>query len=159
MGRCIITMSLLKTLLLTTSIFLAFSLSGCEKKPTYSYLMLHPNHLQELYSQCSEDAVSASQPCDLIARAQADFAALVNQRQQDPERFGARIMQEQENSVFLRSKFNLAQQTYHTAGATQSKAEDLQKMHAELDKAEQDYQQSREEVKVLLAVIAATSMV
>lgn len=121
--------------------------------------MLHPDSLQQAYNKCVQQVVASSLPCEMIMRAQADFTELTNQREQDPERFGARVLQEQENSIYLKSKLDAAWQAYKIVGASKPTLENLKIMRLALDKAESEYQASAEQVKILLAVIAATSRV
>ena len=161
MGRLRLKMTLFRNLSLgVTALALIFSLAGCfESKQSYSYLMLHPEHLQKLYNQCVQQVVAPELPCELIMRAEADFTQLTNQREQDPERFGARVLQDQENSIFLKSKLDSAWQAYQIVGAAKPTIENLKTMRMALDKAESEYETSSEGVKILLAVIAATSSV
>jgi len=145
---------------LGSGLLLVLSLLGCcGEKPTYSYLMLHPTYLQQVYNQCVQQVVDPALPCDTVMRAQADFTDLTNQREQDPERFGARVLQEQENSIFLKSKFEAAWKAYKIVGAANPTLENIKTMRVALDKSESEYQASAERVKILLAVIAATSTV
>jgi len=138
---------------------LAF-LSACEaEKPTYVSLMLHPAALQKSYNRCVEQVADAGFPCEIVLRAQADFTELSNQREQDPERFGARVLQEEENSVYLKKGFDSAWQAYQKVGESKHTLEALKQMRLELDQRESSYKTSVLSVKILLSVIAATSMV
>jgi len=146
--------------MLALGLTLVVALSACgEEQPTYSYLMTHPTDLQHIYNGCVEKVVEAAVPCETVIRAQADFTDLVNQREQDPERFGARVLQEQENKIYLKKQFEAAWQAYTQVGASQPPLEKLKQMRLELDKREQAYRASEEQVKTLMAVIAATSSV
>jgi len=139
---------------------LSFFLNGCQdKKPTYLYLMLHPQYLQREYNHCVEEVADPALPCETILHAQADFTNLINQREQEPEGFGARILQAQENSISLKRKFEATLQAYHTLGSSKPSTADLAKMRVILDQAQAEYEKSKEIVKILLAVIAATSLV
>jgi hypothetical protein len=131
-------------------------IAGCgQRKPSYHYLMLHPHYLQDVYNQCVEEAAKTAWSCQTIMRAQADFMALSYQREQDAEGFGAQILQAEENSAFLKQKLHVALQAYKPLPNSQ----DLKKRHLELDKAQNSYKASLEKVEVLLAVVAATSVV
>lgn len=144
-------MTFINQKLLFLGLLLLASLSACEnEKPTYAYLMQHPDYLERSYRACAEQGTS-SPPCDTILRSQADFVGLINQREQDPERFGARVLQEEENKAFLRKQFKTAQKAYQQ--------ESQEKLRLEMDKREQAYQASVLRVNTLLAVIAATSSV
>lgn len=121
---------------------LMLMLSACQaQNQNYSYLMRHPEYLQQAYNQCI-DGKKPLLSCEVIIHAQKDFDTLVKQRQQDPEAFGAQIMQAQEESAYLKAKWLASKQTT-----------------TEYENAEAAYHQSSEKVKILHAVIAATSMV
>lgn len=68
-------------------------LSGCQQTLSYDYLMQHPAILQKEYVSCQ---VEASAQCDQVVHAAEDFRALVQQRGDNPELFGLRIMQAQQ---------------------------------------------------------------
>jgi len=134
-------------------------LSGCwEEKSSYFYLMSHPDYLQMSYNRCVEGIIDSTRPCSRIRQAHADFVALIQEREQNPEGFGARILQEQENAIYLKAQFSAAQQAYYAIDRSKSSA-DLQKQRLELDKKKSDYQASGEQVKILLSVISATSSI
>lgn len=126
-------------------LFLIASLSSaCGEKTTYDYLMQHPDFLQQRYHHCIEHSSDSQAACNTIMRAQNDFAELVNQRDQDPEGFGARVLQEEENRAYLKQQFHTAEQKNNAS---------------EIDKSKQAYQAADLKVKILLSVIAATSNV
>lgn len=76
-------------------LFVFLLMSGCEK-PTFSYdyLMQHPNVLQDEYQTC-EQTKSTDQRCKIVKQATDDFLQLANERNQEPEVFGLKIMQVQ----------------------------------------------------------------
>lgn len=70
-----------------------FVLFGCQQKPSYDYLMQHPEVLQKKYEQCR--AQSTAQ-CDEVVRAAEDFRLLTQQRAENPELMGCQIMEAQQ---------------------------------------------------------------
>ncbi len=154
-------MSPFRSLILAAASLLCCALlTGCwEEKPVYSYLMLHPDYLQRNYNQCVQQVVDPALPCETILRAQADFTALTNEREQDPERFGARVMQAQENTVYLKRRFESTLGAYQKAGRAKPSVEAFKEMRMELDKRRAQYKASKNKVNFLLSVIAATSMI
>ncbi len=139
-------------------LFLLALLSGCfEEKSSYSYLMLHPRDLQTNYERCLE-GIRASGACSTIRQAHNDFIALIHEREQDPEHFGARILQEQENAIYLKTTFKASLAALASLDHSQA-IPNLQKLHLELDQKKSAYQASEEQVKILLSVISATSSI
>lgn len=69
-------------------------LSGCQKPLTYGELMQRPELLQKEYEDCRGQT---STQCDEVVRAAEDFRLLVQQREEDPEAFGYRIIQAEQN--------------------------------------------------------------
>jgi hypothetical protein len=146
--------------LLSVYLIFIFLISGCwEGKPNYLYLMVHSDYLQQAYNKCVQEIISPALPCELIMHAQADFTSLVNQREQDPERFGAQVLYEQADNISFKLKFEKALAAYNGLGKTHPNIEELKQARLELDKARDEYKLSNEKVLILLAVIAATSTV
>jgi outer membrane murein-binding lipoprotein Lpp len=131
----------LKNQILSISCILlsTFFLSGCSQKESYAEFMQHPQRLQAAIKNCEQKSYDY---CDAARQAEQDFEALVEQRVDDPELFGQKIMQEQQLLVQLQQAFHQAQQTG-----------DAEKLAA----AEQAYRLQNEKTKTLYAVIIATS--
>ena len=144
------------------TVILLLLLSGCrewEQDNPYLYYMLNANNLQTAYNKCVQEVADSALPCDIIMRAQADFTLLSNQREADPEKFGAEVMQAEENAVYLKSQFDKTVQAYQELGKTNPKLEVMKAKRVELDNVQKAYKQSSEKVQILLSVIAATSNV
>jgi hypothetical protein len=126
-----------KTGILCSSLFL---LSGCNQTPhDYDYLMTHPDILKDEANRCQAiEAADAS--CGLARRATHDFSALVYNRGVDPEGFGSRI---------LKAQTQLAE--------TEQALQRMSGMPKQV--MEKDYQQQRNSLEVLLAVVSATTNV
>lgn len=73
-------------------------LIGCTPPHSYSYdeLMMHPPLLQTEIQYCQ---ARTSSYCSEVNRAAGDFMKLALEQQNNPEKFGERILQEQMNSV------------------------------------------------------------
>lgn len=146
--------------ILLVYLFFIFLMTGCwEQKPTYLYLMVHPDYLQQSYRRCVQEAMSPTLQCEIIMRAQGDFTSLINQREQDPEGFGVKVLQEQANNISLKLKFTKVLSAYHELDKNSHDIEALKHARFELGKAKDEYQLSNEKVLILMSVIAATSAV
>jgi hypothetical protein len=115
-------------------------LNGCNQSPRdYDYLMTHPDVLKDEVNRCqAEETATAS--CDLARRAAHDFSALVYNRGVDPEGFGNRILKAQTQLV------ETEQTLQHMSGTPKQVME-------------KDYQNQRNSLEVLLAVVSATTSV
>lgn len=71
----------------------SFLFSSCNLSLTYDYLMQHPERLQKEISRC---AISDDASCILVKEAAQDFIELVNERREDPEEFGLKILRAQQ---------------------------------------------------------------
>ena len=143
-------------------ILLALSslLLGCGgDKYSYKNLMMHPPALQRYYNACVQEIAPESLPCETVMQAQADFTILSTRRQQDPERFGAEILQVEENMVYLKDQLDQTIASYTALGNTNAGLEAIKTKRVELDKAEAAYQLSVDKTQILLIVVAATSSV
>lgn len=126
-----------------------FSLSGCKESDTYSYLMLHPSILQQDYERCEESGFEG-QNCDLVRKAGEQFALLVDERRENPETFGLKIIQAQQSLAVAADKLQLAKQNL-------AKAPSDSKNQQTVDAAEKDYHDQHLQMRILLKVIRATS--
>lgn len=69
---------------------------SCDHSLSYDYLMQHPLALKRALLRCGEEDTSA---CQEVRRAAEDFSELINERRQDPEKFGETILKAQQNST------------------------------------------------------------
>jgi hypothetical protein len=115
-------------------------LNGCDHSPRdYDYLMTHPDVLKDEANRCQVVETSDAS-CDLARRAAHDFSALVYNRGVDPEGFGNRILKAQ-------TQLAETEQTLQRMSGTPKQV------------LEKDYQQQRNSLEVLLAVVSATTSV
>ena len=104
-------------------------LCACQQHPvTYDYLMQHPDVLQTEAENCN-NASDTQKSCADVKKAARDFMDLVNARAREPEKFGQQILA-------LQNEIGQLQ----VSGNDQAK-----------------YQQDQQQLKVLYAVVAATS--
>lgn len=125
-------------------IMLAF-LTGCKREAlTYSYLMQHPDSLKKEVLRCQSNAektnMQATQ-CEMVMSAAANFSALVEAQQSEPEKFGERIIAAQSACVSAKRAFEESQKS----------------AMVRLSEIEKAYQAKCEEVAVLLAVVGLAS--
>ncbi len=149
-----------KLLTLSVAALAALFMSGCkEQKTSYLYLMTHPDYLQQVYNQCVQEAAPSYLPCEIVMQAQADFTALVNQREKDAERFGAQVLQAEADSIFIKNKFQAAWKAYDSVDKNNTNIEEIKKMRLDVDKTRDEYKESSNKVKILLQVIAASTTI
>lgn len=120
----------------------SLALSACEDKKTYSYLVQHPLVLKKAYDACQtepQDTSAAKADCEVVMSAANYVSAIINDVQVDPERFGERILDEEAN---------LANKKAAALAACKESATSLS-----CDQAKKAYDDLREEVSVLLAVL------
>jgi hypothetical protein len=114
-------------------------LTSCQKEENYDYFMQHPDVLYKAVEICQQQ----NHPfCADVNLASNDFSALVNERAEDPELFGQKIMQEQARAVNL---LQIYQQTQQIGDVGKVKS------------AARAYRSQKTKIKILYAVILATS--
>jgi hypothetical protein len=119
--------------------FMASFLLGCHEEITYTYLMQHPHRLQTVLDECQHQTYSY---CDEAHRAAQDFAVFVDQRAENPELFGQKIMEvQQQLALSLKNYLQVKQE-----GNAES-----------IKVAEQAYHAQKDKLKILYAVVVATS--
>lgn len=148
-------MSLIQYVLLAV-VFLG--LAGCQN-PNYSldYLVEHPLLLKDEIEYCQSLAnktPAQAQRCETAMTAGATLMALLSERQQDPEKFGQRVIDNEVACVKARQAYQAAQQG---ADVKQLRGNELQEAHKKVAEAKQLYEDKRKEVKALLAVIGMNS--
>lgn len=124
-------------------------LAGCKESMNYSYLMLHPNMLHQAYAAC-EEASFQGQDCDLVKKAGENFAALVDQRREDPELFGHKILLAQQTVSLMADHLSETQQQLSAKPQDPTLQEQVKTM-------QKTYEDQQLQVKVLLAVVRSTS--
>lgn len=67
-------------------------LAGCKPCQDYQCLMTHPDVLQKQVSLCVNNPRST---CEVVEKADRDFAAMVAEERQNPTGYGMKIMQQQ----------------------------------------------------------------
>lgn len=136
---------ILKWLVLFFGVFL---LLGCKPKSAYLSLIQHPEELQSQLADCQGN--NTSDVCKVIKRAAQDLVIFNNQRQDNPEKFGLRILQAQQTLVNTHENLLLAERelSAHSDDAALAK-----KVSALKD----DYNNQLEQVNAMLEIVATTS--
>lgn len=141
-------MQLIQFLKITLMFSGLFLLLGCKHQSTYLYLIQHPEALQTELSKCHEN--DSADTCKIVKRAAQDLVIFNNQRQDNPEKFGLKILQAQETLAKTHQNLMLAQNdllTHANDAAAQKKVASLK----------DDYNNQLEQVDAMLAIVATTS--
>jgi hypothetical protein len=125
------------------SIVMLLPLTACQAKTDYAYLMQHPLELRKAVQRCETVASEDASQCHEVQRAATDFMSIARDQQMDPEKFGRRVMQAEDQLV-------KAKQTLEHLQTTQAPAD-------QITSATKVYQAKKEEVKTLLAVLSTQS--
>lgn len=114
---------------LLRALFFCLILTGADAETlSYDYFMKNPTAMQAAFKHCAEGLNIDEAQCKMISQASKDFLQLVEERSRDPEGFGRQIMDLQ------------------IALANNSQ------IHSE------EYKKQMQQLQVMYAVIAATSM-
>ena len=129
-----------------------FLLACTEAEKNDDYYMQHPLELKQAIMACQGSFVQGVKAahCDMMMRAAVNMEAIVNQQQEDPERFGQRILHAEETLAQLKLAMIEAgkkAEDSHLSPAESKRAQD------DLDNAKKAYDKQYQEVKVLLAVL------
>jgi len=139
---------------LASSLFV--SLTACSKPVTYSYLLSHPAALHKQLVTCQAETSKTQEQvktCQMAMAAASKFEATVDEAQQNPEKFGERILK-------LESDYGKAKEAVHTA---KQKMDALSNEHAsllsikaataQLAHEQQKSSDMQQELRLLLAVV------
>lgn len=123
---------------------LSFSVLGCQPKhSSYLYLLRHPDFLQEQMANCQ---TTQSSVCETVKKAADDYLAMNNQREENPEAFGLKILDAQRDLVDKKTALDAVKQNLSDP-AEQKKLPVLQEA----------YDAELLTVNAMLAIVASTS--
>ncbi|HVE44383.1 MAG TPA: hypothetical protein VNC84_04530 [Gammaproteobacteria bacterium] len=125
------------------STLLCLLLTGCVDKTSYTYLVQHPRFLKEQGVLC-ETVSPQTAYCKTVLEASVYVSGLFEAAEQDPERFGERIMQVEGAVVQAKEKYEFAK-------AEDSKAQRSES--ASTADAKKKYDDLHLEMQTLLAVV------
>lgn len=146
---------------LITVLFLVL-LSGCKEKQTYSYLMRHPMVLKQEITECQasmEKTQDQATKCETVMYAGMNMSNLISQQQQDPEKFGQRILSAQENYIKLKQASIAASRILEDFKNKSAAPADIRTAQDDVYKAKKACSDQLQEIKVLLAVVGLGSPV
>ena len=135
-------------------------LTGCREELNYTYLMQHPVTLKEEVMRCESNggkSTPGGPTCDLVMRAANDFTSIISEQQENPEKFGQRILDAETDCVKAKDNVDDVRQSLVTLKNKHASATELQPVQEKLDQTAKIYQEKKDEVKVLLAVAGLNS--
>lgn len=116
-----------------------------EETSSYDYFMQHPDAVEKVLADCE---ANTSEDCETARRAEQDFLALTNDRDQDPQKFGEKIILAENDLVAKKISLNQLQ-------ATLKKNPDNNSLAEQVNNAKAAFLAQDAIVKTLLAVVAA----
>lgn len=135
-------------------------LMGCSEQHTYSYLMQHPavlkNDLTDCQSSIQKTKEQAKQ-CEVVMNAAANVMTILNEQQQDPEKFGQRVLDMETQYEQSKSALHQAQEALENLKKNQAAAADIAAAQTKLDQQKQACDEQLQEIKIFLAVIGINS--
>lgn len=140
-------------------IFTVTLLAACSKQPTYSDLIQDPAHLKNELAYCETAPLSGRDisRCKMVIYAAKQVVSFVNEAQEDPEKFGQRLLDAQTALVQLQSAVDAARQKVHALERTHASEIDIQTAKKMLKKVREQYKEREQEVNLMLAVIGLGS--
>jgi len=141
-------------------ILLPTALVGCTEKITYTYLMQHPNQLKQAIVTCqakNERTKDQASQCEMVMYAAANMLAIISQQQEEPEKFGQRLMDAEVAYVKATDELQVAQEALADLQNKKASPTDLTAATDKMDKARKTVEEKNEEIKVMLAVLGLSS--
>lgn len=142
-----------------SALLLMFFLSGCDQKITYSYLMRHPDFLQDENLRCGVSEMMTPDEaayCQLVERATTDFMKMANTQQTQPEKFGLLVMSTETDLVNAKIAIGKAKQAIRAAKDNVDEVE-LRLAETQLEQAQKTYAEKQEDLRVLFAILKSHS--
>jgi hypothetical protein len=131
-------------------------LTGCNEKQTYSYYMRNPEVLKKAVMRCQSNTQTSKEDiaqCEIVLYSATKMIALVNEQQENPEKFGQRILDAEAEYVNAKEAVRKAQANVDELKNQQTSAADLMAAQDDLYKAKKAPADQLQEIKVLLAVV------
>lgn len=150
----------LRSSTLAVFIITAFTLSGCDKKPTYAWYMQHPEQLKEVIMACASDSQKSPErtaQCDMAMYAAENMQTLINQAQANPELFGQRILGAQMTYADLQKEVVSANVAFESLQMKHVAETQLRTAQDDLYKAKKALTDQGEQIKVMLAVVGLSA--
>jgi hypothetical protein len=130
-------------------------LTACDKPITYSYLIQHPNMLKKELDNCRLTNVNTraqKERCEIVLYAVATLTSLINQMQENPEKYGQNILDQEIVCVKMKTAYQELQKTLASLNKKTAPSADRQVVKIKLDQAGKKYQEQKEKVEAMLAV-------
>lgn len=141
-------------------IVFSLMLSGCKNKNSLTYLMQHPHYVQEEIKKCQPGerlSQDKAHYCELVLYAAANLTSLINEMEDDPQAFGARILREQMEFAKTKAALDEVQANIALLKSQSIAPADLQKAQEQLASIKKSYHEQKRQITVLLAVVGVMS--
>lgn len=141
-------------------LFLPLLLNGCRDKKTYSYYMQHPAALSGAIARCQsepEKTGDKAAECEIVMFAAENMISLINEQQDNPEKFGQRILDAQMAYSTLKQQADEASQSYQRLQMAHASDAQLRIAKDDLYKANKTCADKLEQIKTMLAVVGMGS--
>lgn len=147
-----------KTLFLI--LLMMLTLMGCKRDLTYSYFIEHPMVLKQTVESCqllNEKSPEEIAQCAVARDAATTLTSVISEQQADPEKFGQRVMAIEAACVQAKETMMVAKKSVDALLMQKAPAAQLQAAQVKLAAATKVYQDQRNEMKMLLAVLGMAS--
>lgn len=141
--------------------FCGLSLSACKQGSyTYEYLIQHPNVLEKEYDRCKSLQQMTSdqeEQCQVVDRAVNIVTETISEQRNGPEKFGLRVLLTEIAVNDLQVKLDHAQEKLAALQANSAPEKAVQKATEEVEGLTQAYNDKKNEVLMLLAVMGMST--
>ncbi|VVC76239.1 hypothetical protein AQUSIP_15450 [Aquicella siphonis] len=141
-------------------LFAPVLLAGCKDKASYSYYMQHPAALKAAVTSCQSEynkTADRAAECEIVLFAAENMISLINEQQENPEKFGQRILTAQMDYMVLKQRAAEADQSYQQLKNTHAPDARLRTAKDDLYKAKKACADKLEQIRILLAVVGMGS--
>lgn len=131
-------------------------LTGCKETYNYSYLMRHPWALKKEIDRCQADgllSVRKVEYCKIVMYAGENMLSILKQQQENPEKFGERILTIETEVAKAKVTLNDAQNVYDALKEKHAADDAVKEAKEKRDRLKKTYEDQYQEMKVMLTVI------
>jgi hypothetical protein len=141
----------------------SFVMTACQKNLSFSYLVRHPSALKKEIIYCRPDHLLSSQDnekikyCQMVMVAAERLLSVLTEQQENPEKFGEKLLNLQTTLHQTKHAFDVAEKDLMTLQKQHASSTAISEGKERRDRLKKRYDEQKEEIQVMLAVIGINS--
>lgn len=136
-------------------------LAGCGEEKNLTYLTDHPLILKQEIINCQTNTAVVDRGqnayCQTVMTAATKVIAIINEQQENPEKFGQKILEAETQLIKLKNKMHQLERLLSTVKADRGKTDEIISLQSQYELSKIAYRDQYQTVKTLLAIAGLNS--